>query len=95
MRHSNFIGWCSGWILNALFHAWDVGSEDPLFVPALVLGVPGVMGLVAALVSWRKTPTPLSPVRVLGFGALGGVVGTLVIVAIIAFVLQGLAAPTP
>jgi hypothetical protein len=89
MRLSSVLGWSCGWVVASVFHALDVGHEDPLFVPALVLAVPGLMGIGAAAVNWKKRAEVLDVKRVAGFFVLATVVATLAVVALIALFLDG------
>jgi hypothetical protein len=95
MRLSSILGWSCGWVLASLFHALDVGADDPLFVPALVLSVPGLMGLAAVGVSFRKSDEKLHLGRVIGFGVLASVVATLAIVGIIVLFIEPHSLPPP
>ncbi|MFT3711748.1 MAG: hypothetical protein QM817_29265 [Archangium sp.] len=84
MKVSSMLGLSIGWALTALAVAIDVGSEDPLFWPALAMTVPSVVGIGGVLRSLRQKPEPLQGVRVIGFAFVGGLLVTLAVLAIIA-----------
>ncbi|MFZ5444716.1 MAG: hypothetical protein ACOZQL_32280 [Myxococcota bacterium] len=89
MKPSTMLGLAAGWAAMCVFNAVDTGPGDPLFLPSLVLAVPGAIGAGAAVVTWRraKPPQRLDGVRVTGMMVLGAVlamVAALVIIAALA-----------
>ena len=85
MRFSNWIGLTTGWLITSVGVAIDVGAEDVIFYPSLVLGLPALIGLVMTIQKFRKASPPqsLQLGRLVGFGILGVVLMTLATLGLI------------
>ena len=86
MRVSSLLGLSVGWLLTCLVMAFDVGTDDLIFVPTMALGLPALIGLVSGIRKHRQTspPEPLMLWRLIGFGVLGVVFVTLAVLGLIA-----------
>jgi hypothetical protein len=78
MRVSSLLGLSTGWLMTSVGLALDVGVDDLIFYPTLVLGLPAVFGLVMGIRKFRKASPPetLQLGRLIGFGILGIVLMT-------------------
>jgi hypothetical protein len=86
MKPSSMLGLSAGWLAMCAFNAVDVGPGDPLFMPSVVLAVPGLIGLVGGIQARRKKtpPEPLKWPVVAGTALAGAAVAMGVALVIIA-----------
>ena len=73
MRVSSLLGLSTGWLATSVGLAVDVGVDDLVFWPTLVLGLPAAFGLVMSIRQFRKASPPeaLQLGRLAGFSIIG------------------------